>query len=154
MTGTAEFAYSGNDVSTARPEGRRKAHARPCPESWAAYDRPVAHRLISRLLVIALLFQAIAIVPAALAYCPGNEAPAAGATHHDCAGDEDAPRHICPGCLAGVSHGTCASACTAIAIPVDSTLHGVAPESASIASLAALPVHGQRDAPPDPPPIG
>ena len=154
MTGTAEFAYSGNDVSTARPEGRRKAHARPCPESWAAYDRPVAHRLISRLLVIALLFQAIAIVPAALAYCPGNEAPAAGATHHDCAGDEDAPRHTCPGCLAGVPHGACASACTALAIPVDPTLPGAAPDSVSIASLAALPVHGQRDAPPDPPPIG
>src|SRR5262245_30048886 len=105
-------------------------------------------------MILALLFQAIAIVPPALAYCPRNDAPAAAAATHYCAGDEDAFRHICPGCFAGGAHGACASACSALAIPVDTALPGVAPEHVSIASLAALPVHGQRYAPPDPPPIG
>ena len=131
------------------------ARARPivfCPQARSAYDPGVAHRLISRLLVIALLFQAIAIVPAALAYCPGSHAEAA-ATAHDCSGDGDAPRHICPGCLAGLLHGACASACAALAIPVDPALPIAAPDHVSIVPLAAVPVHGQRDAPPDPPPI-
>jgi hypothetical protein len=111
----------------------------------------VAQRLTSTLLVIALLFQAIASVPAALAACAGRDASATVA--HECSGDAATPSDGCACCVPGVAHTVCAGTCAALAMPVDAALSVVSPRPVIVPPLVAVLVRGLSYAPPDPPPI-
>jgi hypothetical protein len=94
-------------------------------------------RLISKLLVIALLFQSLALAPLALAACPH------AATS----------QHACTCCPDGITPGACVGACAAAAIPASTPPFVTSLTHDSPGAFRAVPVRGPSYTPLDPPPI-
>ena len=93
--------------------------------------------LISKLLVVALLFQSLALAPLALAACP----------------DAATSLHACTCCPDGITSGACIGACAAAAIPASTPPPVTALTHDSPGPFTAVPVRGASYTPLDPPPI-